>query len=63
MRTQIGRQRKEILQFQRAGIGSASAEALLGRMQATVEDLCAQRDQQKAEPREVKPRILGGRKW
>src|SRR5262245_35333570 len=62
MRTQIGRQRKEILQLQRAGIGTASAEALLSRMQAKVDDLCAQRDQQrKAGPRE--PRVLGGRKW
>jgi hypothetical protein len=36
MRAQIGRQRKEILQLQRAGIGTASAEALLARMQAKV---------------------------
>ena len=64
MRAQIGRQRKEILQLQRAGIGTASAEALLSRMQAKVEDLCAQRDERKkAEPHELKPRILGGRKW
>ena len=60
MRAQIGRQRKEILQLQRAGIATASAEALLSRMQAKVDDLCAQRDQQ-AEPRE--PRVLRGRKW
>jgi hypothetical protein len=33
MRGQIGRQRKEILQLQRAGVGTASAEALLTRMQ------------------------------
>lgn len=41
MRPQMGRQRKEILQLQRAGIGTASAEALLSRMQAKVDDLCA----------------------
>ncbi|MDA9488682.1 hypothetical protein [Bradyrhizobium sp. CCBAU 11361] len=64
MRTQIGRQRKEILQLQRAGIGTASAEALLTRMQAKVEQLAAQRDEvKKAEPRETRTRVLGGRKW
>jgi len=64
MRTQIGRQRKEILQLQRAGIGTASAEALLARMQAKVDQLVAQRDEMKgAQPREAKPRVLGGRKW
>ncbi|UFW50568.1 hypothetical protein BaraCB756_05855 [Bradyrhizobium arachidis] len=58
------RQRKEILQLQRAGIGTASAEALLARMQAKVDELCAQRDEKKkAESREIKPRVLGGRKW
>ncbi|WP_354100761.1 hypothetical protein [Bradyrhizobium sp. RT5a] len=38
MRVQAGRQRKEILQLQRAGIGTASAEALLSRMQAKIDD-------------------------
>lgn len=33
MRVQAGRQRKEILQLQRAGIPTASAELLLLRMQ------------------------------
>jgi len=32
MRLQIGRQRKEILQLHRAGIATASAEALLARI-------------------------------
>ena len=41
MRVQVGRQRKEILQLQRAGIGTASAELLLERMLAKIEDLCA----------------------
>lgn len=64
MRGQIGRQRKEILQLQRAGIGTASAEALLSRMQAKVDQLCNQRDEmRKAEPQETKRRVLGGRKW
>lgn len=64
LRTQIGRQRKEILQLQRAGIGTASAEALLQRMQARVDSLCTQRDEmKKAEPSPVKGRVLGGRRW
>lgn len=63
-RTQIGRQRKEILQLQRAGIGTASAEALLTRMQAEVDQLVARRDEmKKAELPEKKTRVLGGRKW
>ncbi|MDA9463237.1 hypothetical protein [Bradyrhizobium sp. CCBAU 53415] len=64
MRLRIGRQRKEILQLQRAGIGTASAEALLSRMQAKVDHLVAQRDELKSTvPREKKTRVLGGRKW
>jgi len=64
MRIQMGRQRKEILQLQRAGLGTASAEALLSRMEAKVEALCAQRDALKAsEPRAAKGRMLGGRTW
>ena len=46
MRAQVGRQRKEILQLQRAGISAASAETLLQRMLAKVDNLCAERDRQ-----------------
>ncbi|WP_343287587.1 MULTISPECIES: hypothetical protein [Bradyrhizobium] len=64
MRAQIGRQRKEILQLQRAGVGTASADALLSRMQAKVDGLCLQRDDmKKAQPQETRTRVLGGRKW
>lgn len=64
MRIQMGRQRKEILQLQRAGLGTASAEALLSRMEAKVEGLCAERDALKvAQPRAAKGRVLGGRTW
>ena len=60
--TQVTRQRKEILQLQRAGISTASAEALLERMQATINGLCMERDRlRKEEPRER--RVLGGRRW
>ncbi len=46
MRAQLSRQRKEMLQLQRAGVGTASAETLLARMLAKVDDLCAERDRQ-----------------
>ena len=62
MRVQVGRQRKEILQLQRAGISTASAELLLGRMHSKIDDLCAQRDRLKKE-RPVERRVLGGRSW
>lgn len=64
MRTQVGRQRKEILQLQRAGMSTASAETLLGRMLTKIDTLCEQRDALKAgQPGPVKGRVLGGRKW
>ncbi|RQH12460.1 hypothetical protein EHH60_16410 [Bradyrhizobium sp. RP6] len=64
MRRQIGRQQKEIQSLRRAGLSTASAESLLGRMQAKVDGLCDQRDQlRKAEPGPVRGRVLGGRKW
>jgi hypothetical protein len=62
MRVQVSRQRKEILQLQRAGISTASAELLLGRMDAKIDDLCAQRDRLKKE-RPAERRVLGGRSW
>lgn len=49
MRIQIGRQRREILQLQRAGIPTHSAEALLERMLHKVDRLCAERDRLKVE--------------
>ena len=64
MRVQVGRQRKEILQLQRAGISTASAELLLTRMLAKIEGLCAERDRLKAEQGgPTKGRVLGGRSW
>jgi hypothetical protein len=49
MRAQVGRQRKEILQLQRAGIPTASAEALLQRMLDSIDALCVERDRLKKE--------------
>jgi hypothetical protein len=64
MRAQVGRQRKEILQLQRAGISTASAELLLGRMHAKIDDLCAERERlKKEEGGSTKGRVLGGRSW
>jgi hypothetical protein len=44
MRVQVHRQRGEIKQLQRAGIPTASAEALLDRMLNNIDGLCAERD-------------------
>jgi hypothetical protein len=64
MRGQVGRQRKEILTLQRAGIPTTSSEELLQRMLDKIDGLCAQREKLKAElPRPVKGKVLGGRKW
>jgi hypothetical protein len=64
MRVQVGKQRKEILQLQRAGICTASAELLLGRMHAKIDSLCAERDRLKKEQGgPTKGMVLGGRQW
>ena len=64
MRVQVGKQRKQILQLQRAGIFSASAELLLTRMLAKIDDLCAGGGQlKKEEGGPTKGRVLGGRSW
>jgi len=49
MRVQVGRQRREILELQKAGIPTASAEALLERMLSKTDALCEQRDRLKRE--------------
>ena len=63
MRLQVARQRKEILQLQRAGIPTTSAEALLQRMLHKIDSLCVERDRLKAELPKPKGRVLGGRQW
>jgi hypothetical protein len=64
MRLQVHRQRGEIKQLQRAGIPTASAEALLDRMLNNIDGLCAERDRLKKEqPRSSKGNVLGGRRW
>ena len=64
MRVQVGRQRKEILQLQRAGLSTAAAELLLGRMHAKIDDLCAERERLKREQGgPTKGSVLGGPSW
>jgi hypothetical protein len=62
MRTQVHRQRGEIKQLQRAGISTASADALLDRMLVKIGALCAERDRLKKEqPMASTGKALGGR--
>jgi hypothetical protein len=64
LRTQVGRQRREIRQLQKAGISTVSADALLERMLNNIDTLCAERDRLKREaPGRGKGKVLGGRKW
>ena len=63
MRAQAGRQRKEILALQRAGIPTASADALLQRMLDRIDALCIERDRLKKETPPARGKVLGGRTW
>lgn len=52
MRIQVGRQRRDIRDLQRAGIPTAAADALLQRMLDRIDALCIERDRLKrAAPR------------
>lgn len=62
MRRQIGRQQKEILTLQRAGISTALAEALLSRMRAKVDDLCQQRARLLGEEKVKGPTYQSGKR-
>jgi hypothetical protein len=64
MRDRVGRQRREILQLQRAGVSTASAELMLQSMLAKIDDLYDERDRlKKEEGGPTKGRVLGGRSW
>jgi hypothetical protein len=63
MRVQVHRQRGEIRQLQRAGIPTASAEALLERMLTKIDGMCVERDKLKKELGPTKGKVLGGRSW
>jgi hypothetical protein len=56
MRFQISRQHRELVQLQRAGIGTSAAEALLQRMQETLRRLREQRELLKVEEAKRLPR-------
>ena len=53
LRLQIRRQQTEVFTLQRSGIGTASAELSLARMQASVDALCIKRDKLVREQRIV----------
>ena len=64
MRAQVARQRREILQLQRAGASTTAAETLLQRMLDKIDTLCADRDRLKEkQPGHNKGKVLGGRQW
>lgn len=62
-RAQVGRQRREILALQKAGVSTESAEALLARMLNAIDELCAARDRLKAatSARPQQRQAIGGR--
>jgi hypothetical protein len=62
MRVQAGKQRREILTLQRAGISTAAAEVLLQRMLDKIDALCAERDRLKLEQSGHKGKVLGRRR-
>lgn len=53
LRLKIRRQQKEVFALRRSGVGTASAELLLARMQASVDALCIKRDKLVSERRIV----------
>jgi hypothetical protein len=60
-RLQVLRQRREIMQLQRAGLPTTSAEALLDRMINKIDDRCAERDRLKKVLKKRLPRRTLGR--
>jgi len=62
-RLQVLRHRREIMQLQRAGLPTTSAEALLDRMLNKIDDLCAERDRLKKKLKKGLPRRMLGRHW
>lgn len=63
MRLQLGRHRRETSRLRCAGLDVAATEALIGRIQTRIRELCAQRDElRKVEPSPTKGKV-GPRKW
>jgi hypothetical protein len=67
MSTQVIRQRREILQLQRAGINSNHPKHYwpgCARMLANIDNMCAERDRLKKEqPIALNSKALRGRSW
>ena len=62
-KSHLARKQGEIRQLQRAGICTASADALLDRMLHRIDALCVERDRLKLEnPGATKGMVLGGRR-
>lgn len=49
LRAQVRYQRRDIQTLSKAGLSTASAEELLARMEARIDDLCEARDRKKGE--------------
>lgn len=63
MRVQVGRHRREASRLRHAGIDSGATEALIGKIQAKIQELCSERDElRKIQPSPTKGRV-GRRKW
>jgi hypothetical protein len=62
MRVQVGKQRREILQLQRAGISTTAADALLQRMLDKIDTLSAERDRLKLEQAGRQVKATGGKR-
>ncbi len=62
MRIQLIRQRRGIRELEEAGISIVSAEALLQRMEAKVEALCADRDRLMKEQKLKGPTYESGKR-
>ena len=60
-RLQALRHRKEVMQLQRDGLPTTSAEALLDRILNKIDDLCDERDRLKREQQH--PHRKRGRRW
>ena len=62
LRRRVILQRREITELQNAASPATSAEALLDRMLARIEELCKERNRLRTEE-PAQRRVLGGRHW
>lgn len=63
LRVQVGRHRREVSRLRHSGIDVGATEALIGKIQAKIQELCSERDAlRKMQPSPTKGRV-GRRKW